>query len=51
MTTHGTFRSASMAIGAIIVAEVNKARVRELAGANIGALDARIATPAPARTI
>ena len=42
MQSKGIFRSVNMEIGEIIVAEVDKARVKELAGAEKAALDALI---------
>ena len=42
MKSGGIFNSANMEIGSIIVADVNKARVRELAGPDRTALDALI---------
>ena len=42
MKSHGIFHSANMEIGEIVVADVNKARVKELAGADTSALDALI---------
>jgi isocitrate lyase len=46
MKAHGIFNTANMEIGEIIVADVNKARVNELAGANPAVLDALIVTTA-----
>ena len=42
MKGHGIFSTANMEIGEIIVAHVNKARVKELAGADKGPLEAMI---------
>jgi isocitrate lyase len=49
MKAHRIFNSANMEIGAIIVADVNKARVKELAGADKTALDALIGTSSVTR--
>jgi isocitrate lyase len=42
MKAHGIFNTANMEIGEIIVADVNRARVKELAGSDTTALDALI---------